>query len=497
MRKPLFTLLAVTVAGLIVGVGQASAWKKDPDSTVDPAKVVTSTLLAAPDMTIGDLDTTVAGVGDVVAGVDDGTAYPVDPPSSGTIFWVDNTPLDGDCPQATYTSIQAAVTASGTNDTVKVCPGTYSEYVQISGSMHDGLKVESLTPLGATIQWPAAPSPNHQLVDINDADRVTIRGFKISGPFNSGGCSVDRHEGVLFENGASDGRLDHNYVTMIRDSIPALWGCQQGEAVAIGRRLPNPTPPGIPATARIDHNVIDRYQKNGVQAVNPGTSAKIDHNTITYYAAETAFILFRAAPNGVVVFREAAASVEENVISGNHWTAPLSNGIILDEAPSGSSKVDHNNIFDNDFGIESDTQIGLDISHNTVSNNLGDAITLCGDVGQFCGPAEQIIVRANDITGNGGSGILLLGADSNLLKANHIANNGNPAGDTTDGIRVDSTSMGNQILDNHMSNNVHHDCHDDSNGTGSGIPPTANTWKGDEGNTQNRDGLCKFATTTP
>jgi hypothetical protein len=498
MRRPLFTLLALVVAGLIFGVGQAAAWKKDPDMAIDAAKVVASSvLLSAPDTTLGYTDTTIAGVGDTAVGTGDITIYPADPPSSGTTFWVDNTPLDGDCPQATYLSIQAAVSASGPNDTVKVCRGTYTEQVQITGPSHDGLKLESLTPLAATIQWPSTPSVNHQLVDINNADRVTIRGFTISGPFNSGGCSADRHEGVLFENNASSGRLDHNHVTMIRDSNPLFWGCQQGEAVAIGRRLPNPTPSGIPASARIDHNVIDRYQKNGVQAVNPGTSAEVDHNTITYYPAETASIANRAAPNGVVVFREAAATVEENVISGNQWTVPLSNGVILDEAPSGSSAVDHNSIFNNDYGIESDTQQGLSISHNDVFDNLADGITLCGEITFGCGPAEQIVLRSNDIKHNGGSGITLFGADSNLLKTNHIESNGTTPADTTDGIRIDSGSDGNQIFENHLSANVTHDCHDDSNGSGSGTPPTANTWTNDEGNTQNRDGLCKFATTTP
>ena len=106
-------------------------------------------------------------------------------------------------------------------------------------------------------------------------------------------------------------------------------------------------------------------------------------------------------------------------------------------------------------------------------------------------------MRSNDIQNNGGSGILLLGADSNLLKSNHIAGNGTAVGDTTDGIRVDAASANNQILDNHMSANVTYDCHDASIGTGSGSPPTANTWTNNEGDTQNRDGLCKFATTTP
>src|SRR5207245_7373758 len=113
--------------------GRGGAWKKDLDSLVDPAKGVTSTVRPAPDVTLGNEDTTVAGIADAVVGANDTTFDPPDPPSSGTTFWVDNTPLDGDCPQATFTTIQAAVNASGPNDTIKVCPGTYTEQVQIVG----------------------------------------------------------------------------------------------------------------------------------------------------------------------------------------------------------------------------------------------------------------------------------------------------------------------------------------------------------------------------
>jgi parallel beta-helix repeat protein len=487
MKRLFFVLAALAVAGLL-GAEHASAWKKDPDTLVDGAKAVASSiLLPAPETTVGDSDTTIAGTAGVPVGSGDITAYP-ESASSGTTYWVDNTPASGDCPQATFISIQVAVNASGTNDTVKVCPGTYVEQVQITGPTHDGLRLESLTPLAATIQWPPAPSLNHQLIDVNDADRVTIRGFTISGPFNSGGCSVDRHEGVLFENNASDGRLDHNHITLIRDVNPALWGCQQGDAVAIGRRLPGPVPAGVPASARIDHNLIDRYQKNGVQAVNPGTYAEVRQNTIN--ASTEAILQGIIASNGVVVFREAAAIVEQNSISNNRFTPfPLSTGVILAEAPPGSSLVAHNRIFDNDFGIETDTQTGLEISHNDVFENVSDAIVLCGDPGFFCGPAMQIIVRKNDINGNGGSGIALFDADSNLLKSNHIEDNGSPAGDTTDGVRVDAGSMNNQIFENHMLNNITHDCHDDS--VGSGTAGTANYWINDRGVTQNRPLLCK------
>jgi nitrous oxidase accessory protein NosD len=490
MKRLLLALSSVAAVILAVSAGTASAWQKDPDSAVNPAKAVVSALLGAPDVTVGDTDTTTAGIAGAEVGSGDVSAYASSPASSGGTFWVDNTPINGDCPQATYPTIQSAVDASGPNATVKVCPGTYTEQVQITSHIHDGLRLESLKPLAATIKWPAVDTPltEHVLVHVTDADEVSIRGFVISGPY-TGGCSADRHEGIRFEN-AFDGRVDHNYITLIRDAVSTNWGCQEGDAVAIGQRLPTDPPPfGLPASARVDHNLIDRYQKNGVQVVNKGSYADVRQNTIRYFESETSFIPYRAAPNGVVVFREAAATVEQNVIRGNHWTAPLSTGVILDEAPSGSSVVDHNSVFDNDFGIETDTQTGLEISHNDVFQNRSDGITLCGEPLFGCGPAMQIVVRANDVTNNAGIGIGLFGADSNLLKSNHVENNGTAAGDTTDGIRVDANSTNNQIRENHMLNNVTHDCHDDS--VGGGTAGTANYWVNDKGVTENRTGLCK------
>ena len=44
-----------------------------------------------------------------------------------------------ECPTAQFITVQAAVNASGPNDTVKVCPGTYPEQVRIDGPGHDGL----------------------------------------------------------------------------------------------------------------------------------------------------------------------------------------------------------------------------------------------------------------------------------------------------------------------------------------------------------------------
>ncbi len=61
--------------------------------------------------------------------------------------------------------------------------------------------------------------------------------------------------------------------------------------------------------------------------------------------------------------------------------------------------------------------------------------------------------------------------------------------DQTDGIRLDANSASNRLSENRLSDNVTHDCHDDSIGGGTG--GTANTWFNNKGNTQNRPGLCK------
>jgi parallel beta-helix repeat protein len=163
--------------------------------------------------------------------------------------------------------------------------------------------------------------------------------------------------------------------------------------------------------------------------------------------------------------------------------------VIVADAPPGSSEVDHNSIVNNDYGIETDSQNQLQIEHNDVLRSVTDGIILCGDMVQGCGPATGIVVRSNEVDNNGGNGIVLFDADSNLLKSNHVEDNGTGPSDTTDGIRLDANSGGNQIRDNHLDGNVTHDCHDDSTGTGTAL--TANFWTGNHGDTENKPGLCK------
>lgn len=381
----------------------------------------------------------------------------------------------------TFTTIQAAIDASGAGATIDVCPGTYREQVRIVGHGHDGLKLRSLKQQQATIQWPTAESAPLALVDVNTADSVVVRGFVVSGPFTFGGCSGERHEGVLIEGGASL-LLKDNHITQIKNSDPTLYGCQEGDAVAVGRRS------GLTSsgTATVSGNQIDEYQKNGVQVVNTGSVATIEHNVVRGSSAVQSAI----ASNGIVVFNGGTATISFNTVSNNKYTpnppsGPLSTGISYSQVPS---TVYGNVVYDNDFGIEVDSVSGGRITDNVVRTSVADGIQLCGDNAQGCGPVTNVAVENNHVTSNKGSGIDLIGAQGDTIRRNHVTANGSGTGDTTEGIRVDGGSSQNHIDANTAHRNISNDCSDVSAGTATA--GTANFWTNDRGATQNRLGLC-------
>ena len=377
----------------------------------------------------------------------------------------------------TFTTIQAAIDASGAGATIDVCPGTYKEQVRIVGHGHDGLKLRSLKPRQATIQWPTVEMAPLALVDIDTANSVVVRGFVVSGPFTFGGCSAERHEGVLIEGGASL-QLKDNHITQIKNSDPSLYGCQEGDAVAVGRRSGTLSS----GTATVSGNQIDEYQKNGVQVVNTGSVATIDHNVVHGSSA----VQSATASNGIVVFNGGVATISFNTVSNNKYTpSPLSTGISYSQVPSA---VYGNIVYDNDFGIEVDSVSGGRISDNVVRTNVSDGIQLCGDNAQGCGPVTNVAVEDNRVTNNKGSGIDLIGAQSDNIRRNHVSSNGSGTGDTTDGIRVDGGSSQNHIDANTAHRNVTNDCSDVSKGTATA--GTANFWTNDRGATQNPLGLC-------
>jgi parallel beta-helix repeat protein len=340
------------------------------------------------------------------------------------------------CPTATFTSIQAAVDASGPKDTVTVCPGTYQEQVSITGPQHNGLKLSSLRPLQAVIKFPPVTIDSNILVRITQSRDVTLDAFTITGPFTNPGCDTtpfSAHEGVRVDAGGS-ALIRENHITQIQNGEPDLLGCQDGIAVRVGRAAESTT-----GFAVIEKNVIDTYQKNGPTIDGSGSAAEIHNNRIDGGGPNPII-----AKNGIQIGRGAAADVTENSVVGNSYigagpppagdqmTDNDATGVLLFDTPQGRVRVHTNEVSQNDLGIALDNTQRIEVSENLVTQNKFD------------------------------------------------------------GIRAFDTTSQNVFEQNRLNRNAVHDCHDDSKGNGT--LGTANFWRNNMGTSPGGDvppGLCQ------
>jgi parallel beta-helix repeat protein len=417
--------------------------------------------------------------------------------AAATTHWVNDdgvlsVPPGMNCNNPGYLTIQAAVGAAAPGDRINVCAGTYMEQVTIPAGK-DNLELRSVGHWQAVINAPALMGDPKAIVRVSGSQNVTILAFTITGP---GGTACDSlRYGVRVDGGGSANILG-NHITDIRDlpPPPTVSGCQNGVAVLVGR-----TAEGTTGSARIIGNVIERYQKNGPTVDNAGSHAEIAHNRILG-VGPTATI----AQNGVQASRGATADIQHNFISGHIYTpmAVASTGMILFQ--SGDVLTEHNTLTANDVGIYAIDTSGSTAAHNDVRASTFDGIALDSEtasvaahnkVRENSGPgiglydSQTNTLHNNEVKDNADSGILLDNADTNTVTNNQVMNNGTVNGDTTDGIRVNVTSEGNTIQKNQLRNNVTHDCHDDS--VGSGTAGTANSWLDNHGGTENRPGLCR------
>lgn len=184
----------------------------------------------------------------------------------------------------------------------------------VESAAKSNLLIRSVVPLAARIQAPAVMEPVHgDIVRIdNGARNVTLRSFVISGPLpDTLFCAVQLRSGVRVKGGAS-ANLTGNVVTEIRSASPALRGCQNGFAIAIGRRAE-----GQVGQATLLANRIDRYQKGGVYVDNAGSRATIRGNLVQGEGPGNVI-----AQNGIQISRQASALVRDNVIREHAYFPP-------------------------------------------------------------------------------------------------------------------------------------------------------------------------------
>jgi parallel beta-helix repeat protein len=231
-----------------------------------------------------------------------------------------------------YRTIQAALNAAKSGDTVAVAAGRFPQQLTIR-------KRVTLTGAGidsTTISAPASLAPGplaslRSVVTVVDGAHVAISKLKISGP-PTVSCATpsDLNAGILVgENATLD--LRSAAVTNIRDIPP---GCVRSEtraiAVAIGVSGAVAASPGnrksgapaggyaSPGHATIKADLISGYGEDGIDVAGSGSTATIIGSHISGIGTSSAQIV-----RGLLVQFGGTATIVRNTISGNQCTSRL------------------------------------------------------------------------------------------------------------------------------------------------------------------------------
>ena len=348
------------------------------------------------------------------------------------------------CPDAAFTSIQAAVNAAAPGDTVRVCADLYTEAVTVDKALVIEAKGGEPREMHC-LDLPAPPDPTRDAVVKSGpiafqvlADGVTIDGFVIEPVATGvrGGIGVSR---LLVRN------------TLI-------------ENAAIGVSFgPSGASPSV-----LDSNCL-RDLAIGVNLRTPSSNVTVQRNT------------FARNFQGVVV-RQGSADI---TVDRNR---SVEDGIFALVFPSTRLAITRNTVLRSQDGAVAAIAVGGTmnslIDRNTITGGLGNGIGFAGP-GQGVPANVNILVSRNVIDHMGLSGIRTTPdslQDSSILRNTSIEN-------MIDGIRIEAgANTGNRIDGNVIRGNSGLDCHDDTIGTGTS--GTANVWTNDVGLTENPPGLC-------
>ncbi len=371
------------------------------------------------------------GAGDEFKGDDDDDDD--DDDNGGSTLLVDN---DGvQCPNAQFSSIQAAVLAASAGDTIRVCPGTYPEQVRIDKNLTVvGIPVRNenlilLSPGAVTPNTTSLTSgaPIAAIIVADGARKVDLQNLTVDGANNGLNSCVTNFAGIYYRN--ASGRIDSVAVRNIKLG-PGGEGCQTGLGVYAQSSNAGS------ARMEVRNSSIHDYQKAGIVGNEVNTEVLAFGNAITGVGP-----IFNNTQIGVQLGFGADGNIDGNSII-NHIFAgcadascsTISTGVFLFNA--GNAKVRRNNIGKNQTGItmqtngaeassnfvfDSDVFNGIAIingdnnrvDRNTVFNSDGGAIAVAGN---------QNRVHSNTVNEAPAGVVLVSGSSGNNIRSNQFFN---------------------------------------------------------------------------
>jgi parallel beta-helix repeat protein len=320
-----------------------------------------------------------------------------------------------------YSTIQAAVNAAKSGDTVNVAAGTYNENVLV--------KKDNLRIVG------------HGMTDTLINGNVTGRGFEIdANQVSVSGFNVTNCETAIFVNNASSCSITDNYVTT---SKMGIWLSYSSNCNVLRNRVVD-----------CEHNVRLSYSTNNTLRDNDirgdhsynfalyGSSIEHYYQTIDksnkvngksiYYITNVQNLNFnsQAYPDlGCLLVINSSNITVQNLSIRHSY-----DGVLF--AYVSSSTIQNIESIDNKIGIELFKSQDCKVLNNLVQYNMYHGILLSG--------SSRCLVEGNNVTGNT-EGIYLSIANSSIIVRNTIS-------DSDTGLKLDH-SDDNQFFHNNLVSN--------------------------------------------
>ncbi len=376
-------------------------------------------------------------------------------------------------PSAAYTTIQAAVNAASSGDTILVYPGTYDESIQIT---------KPLTLLGAQHGRDArsrktSPTQESRIISganyfVLLADNIVVDGFWVIVDLR------DEYEGVGLQTSSehSGYRIINNI--MDADGTTALVPGSSGQIQTLIRHNLFLSRLGIAMDSELGqgvHNVV--IEENLFQ----GASMFLGDNDYSdIWIVKNKWIeggnvemryfnIIDGISNYNITFRE------NKFYNCNYYSISLRKvfDVLLE-----------NNIFRNGSGVGiwlNESNSNLRLVNNRISHFQNAGIQIGGTNRTYFPLAEGNVISNNEIEDNG-NGIVLYYAANNAIQWNNVEDNDQV------GIFGAEDSENNLIEGNEIRGNGFLDAQDSS--TGAGTAGTANTWIDNEGSRCTPTGIC-------
>ena len=342
---------------------------------------------------------------------------------------------DGNCNAgaAAYSTIQAAISAAHAGDTVKVCPGDYTENVVI-GSGKDNLSIVSVESFQAHIWRSTDLTGNTPLVEIRPgADGVLFKHFTLLFP-TSNDCDMSTYAAIEVGGPPTPPFRANRIKTDGPDAGFATCGYAVGVNVgpaevllATASKTRAAAPAGLeaPASALVGWNIVRDYQFIGIGVFGRETTATTKRNSIHFghqgatdcLSPVTSTAGFSSSWRGVAAARNqvspsgpgplfcfalgmsysdgASGEITSNVIESDVEPTPvtagsptpasgplsfyaIANGI---SGSAGTVTISRNHVKFSFFGIGVETQTTQVISDNNVRFTVLDGIAIEGGSG--------------------------------------------------------------------------------------------------------------------